>query len=79
MQKYKNGSLDKISKKYQDQDFNDLEGVFVFPVGEVCDKLGINAEFIKLDKGKSGLFLFDYFLVFTSIICFFILLFLKKS
>jgi Zn-dependent peptidase ImmA (M78 family) len=54
MQKYKNASLDKIAKKYQAEDFNDLEGVFVFPVGEVCDKLGINVEFIKLDKGKSG-------------------------
>jgi hypothetical protein len=53
--KYKNTSLEIIAKKYQ-QDFSDLEGVFVFPVGEVCDRLGLNVEFVKLDKGKSGYF-----------------------
>ncbi len=53
--KYKNTSLEIIANKYQ-QDFSDLEGVFVFPVGEVCDKLGLNVEFVKLDKGKSGYF-----------------------
>lgn len=54
MQEYKNLSLNKIANQYQNEDFSDLEGVFVFPVGEVCDKLGINVEFVKLDKGKSG-------------------------
>jgi hypothetical protein len=53
--KYKNTSLEIIANKYQ-EDFSDLEGVFVFPVGEVCDKLGLNVEFVKLDKGKSGYF-----------------------
>jgi hypothetical protein len=53
--KYKNTSLEIIAKKYQ-QDFSDLEGVIVFPVGEVCDKLGLNLKFVKLDKGKSGYF-----------------------
>ena len=53
--KYQNLSLEKVANKYQ-QDFSALEGVFVFPVGEVCDKLGLNVEFVKLDKGKSGYF-----------------------
>jgi hypothetical protein len=53
--KYKNTSLEIIAKKYQ-QDFSDLEGVFVFPVGEVCDRLGLNVKFVKLNKGKSGYF-----------------------
>ena len=53
--KYQNLSLEKIANKFQ-QDFSALEGVFVFPVGEVCDKIGLNVEFVKLDKGKSGYF-----------------------
>ena len=54
MTEYKNLSLNTVANKYKDKDFSDLEGVFVFPVGEVCDKLGLNVEFVKLDKGKSG-------------------------
>ena len=44
--KYQNLSLEKIANKFQ-QDFFALEGVFVFPVGEFCDKLGLNVEFVK--------------------------------
>lgn len=53
---YKNSSLNRIAQKYKDKDFSDIEGVFVFPVGEVCDKLGLKVEFVKLDKGKSGFY-----------------------
>lgn len=53
---YKNSSLNRISQKYKDKDFSDIEGVFVFSVGEVCDKLGLKVEFVKLDKGKSGFY-----------------------
>ena len=44
--KYQNLSLEKNANKFQ-QDFSALEGVFVFPVGEVCDKIGLNMEFVK--------------------------------
>ena len=47
--KYQNLSLEKIANKFQ-QDFSALEGVFVFPVGEVCDKIGLNVEFVKLNN-----------------------------
>jgi hypothetical protein len=47
--KYQNLSLEKNANKFQ-QDFSTLEGVFVFPVGEVCDKLGLNVKFVKLKK-----------------------------
>ena len=47
--KYQNLSLEKIANKFQ-QDFSALEGVFVFPVGEVCDKLGLNVKFVKLNN-----------------------------
>ncbi len=66
--KYQNLSLEIIANKYQ-QDFSALEGVFVFPVGEVCDKLGLNVEFVKLDKGKSGYF--DLKLLMKLVISFF--------
>ena len=47
--KYQNLSLEKIAYKFQ-QDFSALEGVFVFAVGEVCDKIGLNVEFVKLNN-----------------------------
>ena len=46
---HKNSSLKIIANKFQ-QDFSTLEGVFVFPVGEVCDKLGLNVKFVKLNN-----------------------------
>jgi Zn-dependent peptidase ImmA (M78 family) len=56
MNHYKNQSLKKISNLYPSLDFSNLEGIFVFPVGELCDMLKINVEFTKLDKGKSGFY-----------------------
>lgn len=47
--KYQNLSLEKNANKFQ-QDFSALEGVFVFPVGEVCYKLGLNVKFVKLNN-----------------------------
>ena len=54
MQNFKNSSLNQIAEKHKDKDFSDIEGVFVFPVGETCEKLGLKVEFSKLGNGKAG-------------------------
>ena len=54
MKKYQNLSLDKIAQKYPSNDFSNLEDSEIFPVGEVCDKIGLKVEFVKLKSGKSG-------------------------
>jgi Zn-dependent peptidase ImmA (M78 family) len=56
MKEHKNLSLHKIAIKYQSLDFNNLDEAYIFPVGEVCDKLGLEVKFDKLEKGKSGYF-----------------------
>jgi len=54
MKKYQNLSLGKIAQKYPENDFSNLEDSEIFPVGEVCDKLDLKVEFVKLTSGKSG-------------------------
>ncbi|MFM7620434.1 MAG: ImmA/IrrE family metallo-endopeptidase [Alphaproteobacteria bacterium] len=56
MATYQNESLNKIAQKFTDIDLSQIDDVFVVPVGEICDKLGIKAEFRKLDDGHAGYF-----------------------
>ena len=51
---YKNESLEGIAKKFTTIDLSSLEDVFVVPVGEICDKLGLEVKFDKLESGHSG-------------------------
>lgn len=54
MVSYKNKALNRIKEKFSDIDLSMIDEVFIVPVGEICDKLGLKAEFKKLDKGLSG-------------------------
>ena len=51
---YKNDSFNRIVQKFTDIDLSEIDGVFVVPVGQICDKLGLKAEFKRLKNGLSG-------------------------
>ena len=53
---YQNDSLNKIAERFPLIDLSSIEGEFVVPVGEICDKLGLKAEFKQLEEGHSGYF-----------------------
>jgi Zn-dependent peptidase ImmA (M78 family) len=54
MANYKNEALNKIKEKFGNIDLSEIDEVFVVPVGEICDKLGLSADFRKLGSGHSG-------------------------
>lgn len=51
---YKNEAFKKIIEKFPNIDLSSIDDVFVVPVGEICEKLGLKAEFKELDEGSSG-------------------------
>jgi Zn-dependent peptidase ImmA (M78 family) len=51
---YKNEAFKKIIEKFPDVDLSPIDDVFVVPVGEICEKLGLKAEFKELKDGLSG-------------------------
>jgi Zn-dependent peptidase ImmA (M78 family) len=53
---YQNDSLNKIAEKFPSIDLSEIEDVFVVPVGEICDRLELKAEFKPLQEGHSGYF-----------------------
>lgn len=54
MTTYQNESLNQIARKFPTLDLSGVDDVFVVPVGEICEKLGLKAEFTKLEEGHSG-------------------------
>ena len=63
---YQNESLNKIVQKFPDIDLSQIDDIFVVPVGEICEKLGIKAEFKKLEDGHSGYFDFESKAIFIN-------------
>ena len=51
-----NIKLQEIANIFKDIDFTSLDGHFVVPVGEICEKLNINIIFADLPNGQSGYF-----------------------
>ena len=66
MIEYQNESLAKIAKKFTTIDLSGIEIVFVVPVGEICDRLGLEVEFKKLEDGHSGFFDQDSKTIFVN-------------
>ena len=50
---YINSALKRISNILS-KDLSSLEDKFVFPVGELADKIGLKVEFVSLPEGQSG-------------------------
>lgn len=50
---YINSALNRVSN-ILNKDLSSLEDRFVFPVGELADKIGLKVEFISLPEGQSG-------------------------
>jgi Zn-dependent peptidase ImmA (M78 family) len=58
MEKYKNEGFNKIVSipKFSNIDFTKSDDRFVVPVGELCEQLGLDVEFMGLKDGHSGYF-----------------------
>ena len=46
--KYQNEALDVIAKKYQNIDFSNVDDNFVVKVGDICELLWLDCQFVEL-------------------------------
>ena len=52
--KYQNEALNVIAKKYQNIDFSNVDDNFVVKVGDICELLGLDCQFVELRDGCAG-------------------------
>lgn len=52
--KYKNEALNIIDKEYPDIDFSTIDDKFVVKVGDLCELLNLDCEFVDLKDGCAG-------------------------